>query len=167
MKAVFLPAAVRNPVLPVIFIPSPAAGITGAVGKEEVINNELVKMPADKAAYLPEFRQHLFIVVAEGVKQALLRFIPFRGSDRGGQAAGHLHPVLLKNLPAQVHMLLIRQDSGAVGLQVNLVRPQVLFKKANILFQLFLFRPCRCLRDKIIDQFKVPVVAHVYIPPSY
>ena len=160
VQAVFLPASVRDAAGLIECVPFFPAGFAGAVCEEEVIDNKFMKVLSEKCTDVFQACQHLFVVVAEGVEEPLLGFVPFRGGDGGGQAAGDFHTVFLKGLPAQLHMILVRQDAAPEGLEVDFVHFQVFFKECDILFQLFLFRPGSCLRHKIVYELKIPVIAH-------
>ena len=146
--------------LPVERVPAAAAGVARAVGKEEVVEDELIEMLSHKGADILQPRDHLFVVVAEGVEKPLLRLVAFGRIDGGGQAAGHLHPVLLKGFPAELHMILVGRQAAAEGLQVDFVHPHVFLEKGEVFFQLFLLRPRGAVGDKIVNQLKVPVVSH-------
>ena len=159
-KAVFLPASVRNAPGCVEFIAPPAAGFAGTVGEEEIVDDKFAEVLSEESADILQAVYHLFVVVTEGVHQPLLRLIPFRGGDGGGQAAGNFHAVRLKNAPAQFHMVLIRHDPAPERLKIDLVHPHMLFKKRDILFQLFLFCPGGCLRNKIVYEPEIAIVSH-------
>ena len=74
--------------------------------------------------------------------------------------------MLLKHLPAQGHMILVRQHAGAERLEIDLVHAHILFKKPDIPLQLFPVRMRRRLRHKVIHQFKIPIVPHDAVPPD-
>ena len=159
-EAVSLPASVRDSVGGVVRVPPGPAGIAGAVGKKEVIDDELIEQLSGIFAGLPQDGQHFWIVIAEGIEQALLRLIAFRGGDGGGHAAGHLDPVLFKQAAAEGNLFLRSHGSAAEGFQVYLVRAHVFFEKADIVFQFFGGGTGCALGHKIVNELKIPVIAH-------
>ena len=163
VQPVLLPASVRNAVLLVVFFLFPHAVGAHAVGKEEIVDDEFVKMPADKSAHLLELFHHGGVIVAKRIEQAGLGTAALRRIHYGGQAPGNLDAVALKHPAAHFHLLMGGHLSPE-GLQIHLVQTQVLENKGELFFQLFFRYMGGGVGHKISGQGKVAVIAHLLAP---
>ena len=159
IQPVGLPAAIRNAVGGIEGIPLAHAIGAGAVGEEEVVDDEFVEVAADEGTDLLQFGPHDRVVVTEGVEQALLRPCALWGGDNGGQPAGHLDAVGLEDLAAHLHLRVAGQLAPP-GLQVHLVQAQVFFKESKLFFQLLPGDVRRSLGHEVGDQLEIAVIAH-------
>ena len=82
----------------IIQVAFPHAGRAGAVGEEEVINDELIKVFADKGADFTQRGAHAGMIVAEGIKHTRLGILAFGCGDDGGQSPGHFHAMGMKHI---------------------------------------------------------------------
>ena len=134
-----------------------------AAGEEEVVDDERVEVRADEGADLPQLRAHGRVVVAEGLKQALLGRGALRRGDDGGQTALHLDAVGPEDPAAHLDLLVTRQ-LAAPGLQVHPVQPQVLLDERQLRLQLIPRDPRRRVGDEVGRQPEIAIVAHLYTP---
>ena len=160
IQAVALPGAIGDAMRLVVGIAAGAAGLAGAVGEVEVVDDELVEVLAQEGGDLLEGSEHLFIVVAEGVEHALLGFLAGQVVDGGGDAASHLDAMVLEHSLAHFHLLFIGKD-GAEGFQINLVQAHMLAKEGQVGLQLFAGGVLGAARHKIDHELEIAIVAHV------